>query len=388
MKKRKRTVSFTSFTFILIILSLLVFISLSLGQEENKYPPYPDVWEREFTDYLGRSTFFPATDGEVIIDQFLKVDRNGNVMRDKQGNLLSSVKPFLFFENKVVTDFKKEIEWRVGKGDWFWGKSSKFFGETHSKDLGLMSKEINLKDEDKVKWIRGIVTDGYGVYEKGLKYERREVNGVLLFQSEAFLKIDDTPHGRYYNRPILLEKVDKDGEILWQKVYLYFHPWWKHDVWIYDRYTDGDCDDSYSFYYFKLGHWAVIDKDKIFLYFDGTKKIFRLPEDGNPRTEDKNIVVMDYKEYREMVEGIIKRIHNFRWGVGRNISINPCCISIERRKPPLCTSKLIGDYDYIGEQLSKRFGMGYQSDLVKKIMGEHRNLDKCINNYRQMEKSN
>lgn len=201
-------------------------------------------------------------------------------------------------------------------------------------------------------------------------------------------KIDYTPHGRYYNRPIVLEKVDKDGKVLWQKVYLYFHPWWKRDLWIYDRTTSGACDEFYSFYYFKLGCLTVIDEPRMFLHFDGTKKIFRLPADGIPRTEDKNIVVMDYKEYREFVERIIMKIHNFRKGLKHNISINPCGILIENRKPPLCTSKMIGDYDYIGEQLIKKFGLDYRSDLVKKVMAEHKNLNKCVNNYRQMEKFN
>jgi hypothetical protein len=372
---------------IISITLMLLLVSLTFGQGTKKYPPYPDVWEREFTDYLGNPSFIPTTDGEVILSPGNKVDRNGEIMRDKSGNPLGVGKSLLFFENKVVSDFKKDIEPRVGGIEgWQRVGSLDYVGKTHSKHLGNMSKDIDFKDGSKIRWIRGMVTDSYGVYQAPLNYQRKEINGVLLYQNEGGFKIDETPHGRYYNRPILLEKVDKDGKVMWQKVYLYFHPWWKHDVWIYDRATEGACDDSYSFCYFKLGSWAVIDEGRMFLYFDGTKKIFRLPELGNPRTNDKNIVVMDYKEYRGFVERIIRGIHNYKKRMGRNIS--PCSTSTgDGRKGP-CDTQLIGDYDYIGEQLSKKFGMNWQSDLVKKIMREHKNLEECIGNYRWMEKSN
>jgi hypothetical protein len=368
---------------------MIGFVKGFFAQEVKKYPPYPDVWEREFMDYLGAPRFISAIDGEIIVSQSIKVDRNGEIMRDKRGNFFGSGKPILFFENKVLSDFKKDIEPRVGGSEgWHRANSLDYFGKTHSTHFFNMSKDIDFKEGSKIRCIRGMVTDDYGVYETPLNYQGKEINGVLLYQNEGGFKIDDTPHGRYYNSPVVLEKVDKDGKVLWQKVYFYFHPWWKRDVWIYNRRIEGDCDESYSFYYFKLGRLAVIDEHRMFLYFDGTKKIFRLPADGNPSTQDKNIVVMDYKEYREMVEGIVRKIHYFKKGVERNIGINPCGILIENRKPPLCTTKIIGDYDYIGKQLSKKLGMDYESDFVKKIMGEHRNLDKCINNYRQMKKSN
>lgn len=387
MKKKIKAVPFINY--IILILFLLSLPPWSFAQEEKKYPPYPDVWEREFTDYLGKPSFIPATDGEVILSPGNKVDRNGEIMRDKSGTLLGVGKSFLFYENKVVSDFKKDIEPRVGgKEGWYKANSLDYFSKTHSKHLSRISKDMDLKDGSKIRWISGLVTDGYGMYQANVNYQRKEINGVFLYQGEALLKIDDTPHGRYYNRPIVLEKVDKDGRVLWQKVYLYFHPWWKHDVWIYDRTTEGACEDFYSFYYFKLGNLAIIDEPRIFLYFDGMKKIFRLPEVGNPRTEDKNIVVMDYKEYREFVEGIIRKIHNYKKGMGRNISISPCSTSTGDGKPGPCDSQLIGDYDYIGEQLSKKFGMNCQSDLVKKIIRDHKNLEECIDNYRRMEESN
>lgn len=58
MKKKNRTVPFIPF---ICILFLLIFDSLSFGQQEKKYPPYPDVWGYEFP-WPGKENRYVAMD--------------------------------------------------------------------------------------------------------------------------------------------------------------------------------------------------------------------------------------------------------------------------------------------------------------------------------------
>jgi hypothetical protein len=73
----------------------------------------------------------------------------------------------------------------------------------------------------------------------------------------------------------------------------------------------------------------------MFAYFGGARRIFRLRPDGSPKTSDKNLIVMDYGEYKEMTEGLIKKLYAY-----------------EKATPRL----VLNDYDYLGEQLSTKRG--------------------------------
>ena len=372
MKRERKIVPF-------IILILLAFVSCSFAQEK-RYPPYPDVWERESVDYLGEPTFIPATDGEVIIKQHVKVDKNGSVLRDKRGNTLKLNRFFLFFEIKTVDNFKREVDWRIDKSaTWDIGLNKDYFDLIHScRSTNFSSKGIALSDGTKIRWIKGLVVDRWSAYGEKGRFEKKEVDDILIDYQYEY-PVNFSSHITYYNKPIILEKVDKDGRVLWQKVYLYFHPWWGNKT---PRFMETKYDDFYSFYYFKLGCVATIDEDRMFLYFDGTKKIFRLGGDGNPRTEDKNLIVMDYKEYRPFIKQLISKVDNINDEERRKGKKGIQCRIQMKERGRFFT---ISDYDYLGEKIGRKLGISIDNKEVDKIMGEFRGLDRCVNDYKRME---
>ena len=80
------------------ILFLLVLGSWSFAQEK-KYPPYPNVWEREFVDYVARGLMFlPINREEVFIHQFSKVDKNGEPVRNPKGIVIDLWDGLFFFQ--------------------------------------------------------------------------------------------------------------------------------------------------------------------------------------------------------------------------------------------------------------------------------------------------
>lgn len=360
----------------IFILLFLCSVSFSNAEEAvKKYPPYPDVWGRELADYIcdDGPSFTPTKSGEVIVGQFHKCDKNGEVIKDKKGKLVEIRDEFLFFEDKYIkySDIDREIENRGGR-----------FDAMHLKDTH--SAYVLFQDGSKIRWIVGMVTDKYyEQYDAPADYKRKEINGILIYQDE-FYKADTTPHTKYYNNGLtILEKINRDGKILWQKIYLYFHPWWGNVI-----YKDMQ-DYTHPFHYFKKGNVAVIDGNRMFLYFGGAKKIFRIDEHGSPKTKDKNLIVMDYMEYKRFVEEIIVKINKFKSKseVGKDkknirIDVDPCIIE-SRGKGGVF---FIGDYDYLGERISKKFNINLEVPDVSKTINEHKELGKCINNYKKMEK--
>jgi len=341
--------------------------------EERQYPPYPDVWERVFIDNIDSEWigFIPANNGDVIVRQSDRVDGNGNDIRDKKVNTVDLKDLILFFENRIVKNYRKDS--RINKA----GISHKLKKQTHSSGgSDFVSKDIPLKDGGKIRWIKGLVTDETGQYRRQGDYKQKTIDGVLQYQYESDWTIDDTSHTTYYNHPTVLEKTDKDGKVLWQKAYLYFHPWWM------TRYWKGEDTYVHNFMYFKRGTLALLDEDRMFLYFGGARKIFRLTQDGNAVTEDKNLMVMNYRDYKDLVEEMIKKIDKYENSRVRKNS-GPSFFIGNSSKYPL---HKLGDYDYFGEQLCKKQALDIKSPNVIKVIKEHREFSKVIDvYYREME---
>ena len=84
--KKNKTIPFVK-GFILIFL-LVVFPTwpLLLGQEVRKYPLYPDIWIREFVDYMAdRLYIYPIGENEVLISQPLKEIRTESQSKTQEG---------------------------------------------------------------------------------------------------------------------------------------------------------------------------------------------------------------------------------------------------------------------------------------------------------------
>ena len=334
---------------------LLCFSQVSFAQEKQ-YPPYPDVWERVFPDNIDQDglKIAPNVNGDVVVDQLDRVDSNGDPV--KKGKSGSRNEALLFFEGKAVDRNAKQIV----KGE----TARKYTKQTHSYGTSdFVSRDISPKDGGKIRWMKALVTDAHGQYDAGSTYKRQVVDGVVLHQSESMVKtIDDSIHTVYYNRPTVLEKIDSDGRPVWQKVYLYFHPWWRT---VYQK-DEGEIDALLGFMYFKLGTLALLSEERMFVYFGGARKIFRLASDGNPKTQDKNLVVMEYNDYKQMAEGLIVKLDMYK-----------------KTSPRL----VLTDYDYLGEQLAKKRGIDTNSPEVRGVAIQHKDLAQDIDlYYREMEK--
>lgn len=179
----------------------------------------------------------------------------------------------------------------------------------------------------------------------------------------------------------MLERIDASGKILWQKVYLYFHPWWGSQP---EKSVE---EDSYSFYYFKRGCLSLIDERRIFLYFSGTRTIYRLDNQGLPKTDDKKLIILDYSVYQKLVRDVLDKIDNAK--IPSNVFPNPhygsCMI---KGRLPRGAIAYLGDYDYTGEVLAKRFGFDLESKEVKRVRQAMlgRELQLCAEAYYKMLK--
>lgn len=105
MNKNHRMVLF----YLTFTLVFILSCSFTFAQKKKKYPPYPDVWEREFVDYLGGdSSFLKKIIGEdILIYQLNRVDKNGEPIRDSKGRIIEFKDGILFFSGEVIKNYDK-----------------------------------------------------------------------------------------------------------------------------------------------------------------------------------------------------------------------------------------------------------------------------------------
>ena len=100
------------------------------------------------------------------------------------------------------------------------------------------------------------------------------------------------------------------------------------------------------------------------------RNIYRLDSQGFPKTDDKRLIVLEYSEYEELVRGVLDKIDNAK--VARDVFPNPqygtCTIKSWLPKSGIV---YLGDYDYTGEVLAKRFGFDLESKEVKRVRQCH-----------------
>lgn len=347
-----------------LIILLIVFSTWSLlpAQEVKKYPLYPDVWVREFVDYLGdRLYIYPIGENEVLVSQAGKFDQYGEPVRDAKRNSNRLMEKLLFFQGAVIG--KKEAGELLRR----WGQDWLPKQQYRSCDFMEGPYEYGpLPDGGAIKLSKEVVKRGGGWLEGW----RTAPSGRNL-----------SSHTIYYNDVSVLERRDANGKTLWQRVYLYFHPWWGSPP------EPSVEEDTYSFYYFKRGCLSLIDERRVFLHFSGTRTIYRLDDQGLPKTNDKRLIILDYSEYQGLVRGVLDKIDNAK--VPSNVFPNPhygsCMI---KGRLPKGAIAYLGDYDYTGEVLAKRFGFDLGSKEVKKVRDAilKPELQRCAEAYYKMLK--
>jgi len=110
--KKNKTIPFVKGFILIFLLVVFPAWSLLLGQEVKKYPLYPDIWIREFMDYLDDQFLFiyPIGENEVLVSQPSKVDQYGETVTDAKGNSISLMEKLLFFSGRSN---RKTRSWRA-----------------------------------------------------------------------------------------------------------------------------------------------------------------------------------------------------------------------------------------------------------------------------------
>ncbi|MBM3210810.1 hypothetical protein FJZ33_01220 [Candidatus Poribacteria bacterium] len=360
MKNRRIILLAKRFTLIFL---LVVFSTWPLlpAQEVKKYPLYPDVWVREFVDYLDNLlNIYPIGENEVLVYQPSKVDQYGEPVRDAKGNSISVMKTLLFFQGTTI-GLKETHELRKK-----WGVEGLPKERINSCNVGETSEFKPLSDGGAIRWVKKVVKIG----ERWEERWRTEPGGR-----------HKSRHTTYYNDVSVFERTDANGKTLWQKVYLYFHPWWGSQPEPFVR------EDAYSFYYFKRGCLSIIDEKRLFLHFSGTRTIYRLDNQGLPKTNDRNLIILDFIEYQKLIKEILDKIDNAK--VPSDVYPNPqygyCMIKSRLKDGSIA---YLGDYDYTGEVLAKLFGFDLGSKEVKKVRNAmlQIELQRCAEAYYKMLK--
>jgi hypothetical protein len=332
------------------------------AQEVKKYPLHPDVWAREFVDYTDDHLYiYPIGENEVLLHQPSRVDQYGEPVRDAKGNLVSLMEDLLFFQGAVIG---RREAWELLRK---WGQDQLPKKEMYScRRLEATSDYSHLPDGGAIRWVNEVVKRGGGWLEGW----RTDMGGR-----------HKSRHTTYYNDVSVLERTDASGRILWKRVYFYFHPWWGSQP------EPSVEEDAYSFYFFKRGCLSLIDERRVFLHFSGTRTIYRLDTQGLLKTDDKKLIILDYSEYQNLVRGVLDKIDNAK--VARDAFPNPTygsCMIKGRLNDG--TIAYLGDYDYTGEVLAKRFGFDLESKEVKRVRHVmlKRELQRCAEAYYEMLK--
>lgn len=340
-----------------------------------------NVYERKFFDLLNDPYFVPLGD-DIAVIQFYKADRNGEPIRKKRIGVVDLQGFFLFFANRHVSNPQDYSRAKQALAD-FHSKNRGYSELTNSAHSSLLiSKRVKCADQSTVNWVKALIYHapaGYNSANGPLEYRQ---DGILIDYRRFYPIESHYLPTTYYANPLVLDKVDKDGNVLWQKVYLYFDPWWAHEqertlVTAYDA-------DTYSFYYYKIAEIAALSEDNIFVYFGGSPKIFRLDSKGIPHTADDRLIVMDYREYVDIVTELILKLHAMKERSGINVDVEPCNIEMSS-KGKFYT---IGGYDHIGESLSKVFiHSSKYAHTIRRSMMEHKGISECMANYHSLSKS-
>lgn len=291
---------------------------VTTGGMDIKYPPYPNVWEREFAYSLNDPNFHKMVDGDIVVDsRYLSYDNN-RMRKDSEYKR----KSLLFYKNKYIEEKKlsANINWNEEEYTSYESSGGKEFEKCMLKT----------KDGERI----------YGDYRFIVKNE----NGF-----DSFSNLYDTQEYRevafvlYLKVPVLL-KDDKDGKNILSKVYLYYLPRVRDSNFSHRNQYPKD-EIYYSFMYFQRGEIAIIDEDNIFLIFRGSKKIIRLDKNGDTKSKDRNLVIFEYEEYKNNVLKYMDYNSQNVW---------------YEKYPTGKIGKYLIDYDYTGEVLAKKIWLRYK----------------------------
>lgn len=342
-----------------------------------------DVWEREFVCNFGpRSfdvSFKPTADNDVIIFQRSMFDTDGEKVLDE------NKKALLFFKNSVIENGNDVFSNIILKDE----DRNSF----ESYPRPSYSEGIKTKDGNNIKWIRGIASDGNVLFVKG-KQDLSDMNPKLVDQILVGYDTFQYPEGygskipfNYYNLPVVFSKTDKENHVASQKVYLYYDPYWKID------FSKADMVNGYVFMYFRMGNIVAIKEGKVFVYFNGLNKVFRIDNEGMPKTNDKKLVVADFKDYKNIFMNTMEHFNLDLNSLGQGVTVSPCNIYMDGNGSQIPMDKInstkishiLLDYDYFGEQLAQKFSINTNDDDTNKLKSKFNGLNYCIKNYKKLE---
>ncbi|BDU50074.1 hypothetical protein [Haliovirga abyssi] len=342
---------------------LLIMLSFNLYSQVEKIDPklYNTVWEREFLNYTSdKISYYLLDTGEVVVSQYYKVDKN-NEHRD----LIDLKKDMLFYSGKEIKKeyFENKLRKRI--------VIPKTTEESYNVSSGEKEKEYSKIVYDnlgnKYRWVNGLAVYYDKRYEDNKKYiidkiaiNRSRINGTYFSDLKRFSSVLD-------KCVIVLEKLNENNKILWQKVYFYNLPIWRS---YFDR---AEIEYDYYFYYLRRGYITLLNADNIFLNFPGTKMIYRVDKNGNPVTQDKNVIVLDYKNYVKFYESEYNRLNiKYLMEDEEGVDFNP--IDYE-----------VFDYDYIGERLLKKYKFNLNDKKIIDSINEHPSVKHLMKIYKLMD---
>lgn len=350
----------------IFILSLVLFLSLfSAEQQANskqeKQVDDSQVWMRDFFININPLTlmFLPIDKKETLIyeEMFSAWDESnlqdfdrgrhtkGITIQNQDGLYFLSGERFKHFD-KVYSKYHDLIIDPAAK--------------ISSRNPAYLYRKLKTGDE----WTHFKLKNG-DVIESNV-WETIPANST----TDGWLQIPQPVPGE--NAPFYsLVKKNAKGKTIWEKVYLLFDPWWGFRKIGRDTSFDDAFVNLYgaAFYYFKPGNLAVIDENRIFLYFQGSRKIFRLDINGQPKTKDQDLLVVSLNDYKKLVRD------NKQYIGEKSGTCIPENIINEHSHPDIVY------YDGMGESIAKKLGLPVYSIQIKEKVNKYADMTPCIQKY-------
>ncbi|BDU50076.1 hypothetical protein [Haliovirga abyssi] len=336
---------------------LLIMLSFNLYSQVEKIDPklYNTVWQREFLNYTSdKISYYLLDTGEVVVSQYYKVDKN-NEYRD----LIDLKKDMLFYSGKEIKKeyFENKLKKRI--------VVPKTTEESYNVSSGEKEKEYSKIVYDnlgnKYRWVNGLAVYYDKRYEDNKKYiiDKIAINDSVTTEAYSSEIL--------YQYVIVLEKLDKKNKILWQKVYFYNLPVWR------SQWSGEEQEYIYYFSYLRRGYITILNADNIFLNFPGIKMIYRLDKNGNLVTQDKDVVVLDYKKYVKFYESTYSRL-NMKYMIEDEVGVKFTQFN-----------GAVG-YDYIGERFLKKYKFDLNDKRIIDSINEHPSIKVLMKSYKLIDK--
>jgi hypothetical protein len=319
----------------------VVFLVLLLAKTSFADNNSLQVWELE-NSQTNFNVIIAPTGNDYLAWQYFVVDENLNVLYDNNGQLLSNNVGGMLISKERINDMFKSLKYKSVIAE----IGSKVGLDNNSCKADVMAgKNIRVSDNNFIKWVK----------LEAFKDEYSMLNNLYCHNS-------DLPCWK--DIPIL-QKTNKDGVVIFNKLYLYRNSWIKK--------ARSEQDDEYYFNHFAPTCISIVGNDTI-ISFNGTKKIFRVDEYGNYHTNDHNLKSISLEEF------------------SRNMKYSLAYINKKKLERPIFltnryennTFQNYYDYDYLGEyMLYKYYAVRYEDIDWSYLKGKwnSESIRACIKKY-------